>query len=125
MVGMEGFAGQSFGGTSRAAGAGHQEVTREGKRLTESPLLAGSAGRPQEAINEARCLITDLVSPLAGSEIVADASIVVQLERVHVALIIELPRPMSDVVLYEVSTDVQRYSSAVVFREAGAGAAVD
>lgn len=32
---------------------------------------------------------------------------------------------MSDVVLYEVSTDVQRYPSAVVFREAGAGAVVD
>jgi hypothetical protein len=66
MHGLEGFANQAFAGPSRPAAAVPESLKQEGKRSVsaETPLLAGSSGRPQEAINEARCLITDLVSTL-------------------------------------------------------------
>lgn len=66
MYGTEGFANQAFAGPSKPAAAVPEAIKQEGKRSVsaETPLLAGSSGRPQEAINEARCLITDLVSTI-------------------------------------------------------------
>lgn len=60
-----------FAGTSRPSGPaphsqdpkGKQDATGKGSLSMDTPsFLSGSSGRPQEAINEARCLITDLVS---------------------------------------------------------------
>lgn len=127
--GMEAFANSAFAGPSKASVAAPESIKQDAKRSlsAESPLLAGSSGRPQEAINEARCLITDLVGtplPAFNGPLIAHPA-VVQLERINVSVILELSRPLLDVVLYQVPTDVQRDPPTVVFRQAGAGAIAD